>query len=271
MSSIEPKPDIPETSCPLSSVRKDRRERIMGYVPLIDPKLIGAYLAEYLSDPDIYGALPDDVSFHYKLGEDHGMGFDAQQHAERCAEKYLIVYQAFKLIDDALKAYYSDMLKDVAQLPQNEDAATLVKKVQGLEHTTRTVDGMSGILSAFYVVELDRIDASSQDILAPSVHWQVLNQILGAEPLKPTFLASHENNFIGCPFYAIKKVLSVSLTEHYDGSIGSQALPYENGALLPFVINKIAEAKGMKPTINAALDVGVQPDIMDDLYSFDGI
>lgn len=104
----------------------------------------------------------------------------------------------------------------------------------------------------FYVMELQR--QGVVDLLDPEAHDNVLNTILRSGRLSTSFLSSKKNGFSKCPFHSIHQVFSLSfkVSEDHDVTLQEGAVP---GALLPFIIQRLAHAHDAEPVINESFQI----------------
>ena len=265
------------------------KEKMSQYQPLIEPRSLGFFLADFLSDKQRLADIKDEVVFSYKVGNEHPLKGMSKDHVRACGQRYMLVHQAFKALDLAVKAYFSKMLEQFNQaapgfgfdpiiiddhsyggIVMTHIDATMPQRVRSLKTVTDRNLAFSTELSAFYMVALETLGAA-QDILNPEFHHKALNKILKSEPLLSTFLASKHNGHSGCPFYAINQLLSADMHVMDDGSISMNEKNVP-GALLPFVMQRVAEAKGIEPVIpNASVKLVDTTFNEGDFWACDGI
>lgn len=224
------------------------KDRTMKFLALLDVDSIGLFFEDSMNksgaemnewaEPDIYGPL---VKRHLAQKQ--------QQHFENIKQKYADILYSFRVIDHTIISYMALLYeagenmfhKYTEQMKRNN----LLEMAAVLHDSATNSLPFESEFGVFYVLEWDRL--GHDNMLNAQAHYENLMTTLQKTQLRTTFLASAHNDFKGCPFHIISKLMAIELREKDGG--GYEYAGRLNGALMPFLIEKVRRDRTREPAI----------------------
>ena len=246
----------------LKDSEKRSHTRMMAFLPLIDSRIFGRLLADFLSDPQNIASMNGQTEFDparcYQYLQPHHLQPSELEKTEKLFAEVPTLIRAFKILDKVAQGYGEIMsaYAHTIHKPKRGETSDHINITKGLfilankiqVVTTDRVRPFETEFSVFYVSKLTEIAGdtmfSGSEVIYPSdpgVYAAALKKTLTEPPLRHTFLSCEENHFTKCPFHAITSFFMIGLREEggrvvYDREVSTA------GALLPFMIQRIQQA-----------------------------